>query len=135
MDILHHTHMDNQANRVVYVKDMWRYVTYYCAVSVNIARVRVHSIPNAVAVSLCMSTILTFQLYPNPGVELSSTLCTETIIGSIFWICFENRKWKRCYRAKVYERTRLGWPTPHTHTPPLCRQRTHGPVGYRWSMW
>ena len=41
------------------------------------------------SVSLCMHTILTFQLYPKLGVECSSTLCTETIIGSMHWIWFE----------------------------------------------
>lgn len=50
-----------------------------------------HSFGKAVkwSVLLCMHTILTFQQYPKLGEEFSKALCTETIIGSILWICFE----------------------------------------------
>ncbi len=71
---------------------LWMIASRYpCAKSCIISGDASHSFSKAVewSVSLCMHTILTFQQYPELGVEFSNTLWTETIIGSILWICFK----------------------------------------------
>lgn len=78
-----------------------------------------------------MHTILTFQLYPKLGVEFSNTLCTETIIGSMLWICFETGNGEELQEVV---RT-IRWPTLHSKTLPRVQIQDWWCSTYKWGKW